>query len=259
MKLSDSKVEIVRRHNKVVYQDGNSLVKVFNSEKPGSDVFNEALNVARVEETGVRVPGIKEVSQVEDGEWKGSWALATAFIPGTDLATIMKNDPGNNEEHLSEFVDLQIKVQHVKAPALNRQKDKLQRMVRAAKDIDPSARYDLEMRIHGMRPGFMICHGDFNPSNVILPDDGSDPAICDWAHVTAGLPEVDAATTYLLMSIDNRDMAKQYLDVFSKKADIAKQVIMYWVPVVAAAELSRNRKENQDFLRNTINTTTDFE
>ncbi len=36
MKLSDSKVEIVKRGNKVVYRDGERLVKVFNSEKPAA-------------------------------------------------------------------------------------------------------------------------------------------------------------------------------------------------------------------------------
>ncbi len=40
MILSDSKIEIVRRHNKVVYQDGNRLIKVFIDRKHGSDVFN---------------------------------------------------------------------------------------------------------------------------------------------------------------------------------------------------------------------------
>ena len=44
MKLSDSKTELARRLNKVVYQDGNRVVKVFNDQKPASDVFNEALN-----------------------------------------------------------------------------------------------------------------------------------------------------------------------------------------------------------------------
>ncbi len=57
MRLSDSKSEIVRRGNKVVYRDGDRLLKVFNSEKPAADVFNEALNIARIENTGIRASG----------------------------------------------------------------------------------------------------------------------------------------------------------------------------------------------------------
>ena len=58
MELSDSKQVIVERHNKVVYVDGGRIVKVFKATKPASDVFNEALNIARVIEAGVRVPKV---------------------------------------------------------------------------------------------------------------------------------------------------------------------------------------------------------
>ena len=45
MLLPDSKTELVRRGNKVVYDLGDKIVKVFNETKPVSDVFNEALNL----------------------------------------------------------------------------------------------------------------------------------------------------------------------------------------------------------------------
>ena len=48
MLLPDSKTELVRRGNKVVYDLGDKIVKVFNETKPVSDVFNEALNLARI-------------------------------------------------------------------------------------------------------------------------------------------------------------------------------------------------------------------
>jgi fructosamine-3-kinase len=78
MKLSDDKVEIVRRHNKVVYHDGDRTVKVFVPTKPAVDVFREALNLARMEQAeGLNTPKVLEVSQVEDG----SWALAMKYVP----------------------------------------------------------------------------------------------------------------------------------------------------------------------------------
>ena len=56
MLLPDSKTELVRRGNKVVYDLGDKIVKVFNETKPVSDVFNEALNLARINECGIRSP-----------------------------------------------------------------------------------------------------------------------------------------------------------------------------------------------------------
>ena len=88
MELSDSKVELVARKNKVVYQDGNRVVKVFNGTKPAGDVFNEALNVARIAETPIKHPHVLEVSQVADG----SWALATEYVPGKTLAALMAEE-----------------------------------------------------------------------------------------------------------------------------------------------------------------------
>ena len=252
MILSNGKIELVRRHNKVVYQDGNKLIKVFNEQKPGSDVFNEALNDARVAEAGGRVPQVLEVSQIKDGEWEGSWALALKYIPGQTLEEVIQEDKANMEDHLAEFVQLQLDIQTADAPLLNRQKDKLRRMINACKALDPTVRYDLQMRLDGLKGGTKVCHGDFVASNVIIPDDGSDPYVCDWAHVTAGVPEVDAAQTFLLLQVKHPERANIYLDLYSKMSDTPKQLILHWAPVVAAAELARGRHKREKFLRSQV-------
>ena len=43
---------IAVRTNKTVYRDGDNCVKVFDKDFKKADVLNEALNQARVEETG---------------------------------------------------------------------------------------------------------------------------------------------------------------------------------------------------------------
>ena len=77
MLLPDSKTELVRRGNKVVYDLGDKIVKVFNETKPVSDVFNEALNLARINECGIRSPKALEVSQLENAN---GWALVTEKV-----------------------------------------------------------------------------------------------------------------------------------------------------------------------------------
>lgn len=248
MKLSNSKVELARRDDKVVYRDGNRLVKVFNDRKPGSDVFNEALNDARVAEAGGRVPKVLEVSQVKGGEWEGSWAIALTYIPGRTLENVIDEDVAHIDDYFEQFVDLQIQVQSADVALLRSQKDKLRRMIGSAKRVDPSVRYDLQQRLDGLGDKTRVCHGDFVPSNVIMPDNGSMPYVCDWAHVTAGAPEVDAAQTYLLFMMEHPNSAERYLSLYSKRSDTPRQIIMSWVPVVAAAELARGRKQHEKFL-----------
>lgn len=257
MELSDSKQLIVERHNKAVYVDGDRIVKVFKATKPAADVFNEALNLSRIAATDVRVPKILEVSQVADG----AWALSTEYVKGTTMRALMDAAEGTPEyaKLLEQFVDFQIEIQNTVAPELlNSQREKFGNMVGKAKDIDPSARYDLQMRADRMAAGTSICHGDFNPSNVIAAEDGTLYA-CDWTHVTCGLPEADAAMTYILFQMYHSAHADEYLDLFSKKADVAKQKVHYWVPVVAAAELSRNRKDNEEFLKGLVDVATDID
>ena len=208
MELSDSKQVIVERHNKAVYVDGDRIVKVFKAEKPASDIFNEALNIARVIEAGVRVPKILEVSQVADG----SWALATEYVPGVTMRSLMDAAEGTPEydKLLEQFVDFQLEIQNTPASDLMKdQKTKIAGMVGKVKELDPSVRYDLQMRADRMAPGRSICHCDYNPSNVIVAEDGT-LYCCDWTHVTRGLPEADAAMTYILFKMYHPGHAEAY-------------------------------------------------
>ena len=257
MKLSKKAQVLKTRHNKVVYRDGNRIVKVFNSNKPACDVFNEALNLSRIQNTDIKVPKVLEVSQMDDG----AWALSTEYIAGTTLGALLDNAASEEEtrELVEKFVDLQVQIMGTPAPKLlNKQRNKLASMIGNVKDLDPSARYDLQMRTDRMRGAHSICHGDFSPSNVIVTDDG-DLYVCDWTHVTQGLAAADAATTYIILKASRPEVAPIYLDVYSKKTDTPKQLIDYWVPVVAAAELSRGREREREMLLSCIEGVADFE
>jgi aminoglycoside phosphotransferase (APT) family kinase protein len=47
--------------------------------------------------------------------------------------------------------------------------------------------------------GDMLCHGDFQPDNVMLC--GSGPVVIDWAHATRGEADGDFARTALMMRL----------------------------------------------------------
>ena len=93
-----------------------------------------------------------------------------------------------------------------------------------------------------------LCHGDFNPSNVIVKEDGS-MKIVDWAHATQGNASGDAAITYLEFALKDQKTADLYLDIFCKKSDTAKQYVQKWLPIAAAAQLTKNVPEEKEFLR----------
>lgn len=249
MILPDSKVELVRRGNKVVYDLGDKIAKVFNETKPVSDVFNEALNLARINECGIRSPKALEVEQVEGDE--PGWALITSKIPGITLSEKIEAEPQRFGEYLEQFVDLQIEIHGHTSPLLNRQNDKYARMINSLESINATTRYNLRERLDGLTKGAAVCHGDFNPSNVIVSEDGT-LSVCDWAHATQGSAAADVAMTYLLFSIQSKEQAEAYLDTYCERADMPKQVVRQWLPVIAASELARKRKVNESFLMSWI-------
>lgn len=235
---------IAERKDKKIFKDGDNAVKVFSEKYPKSDILNEALNQTRVEETGLPIPALKAVSVIN-----GEWAITMEYVEGRTLDQIMKEDPDNIEKYMEQFVDLQLEVHSKKAPLLNKLKDKMNRKISSlGNEIDATTRYELHTRLEGMPKHNKVCHGDFNPSNIIIDNDGN-PHIIDWSHATQGNASADAARTYLLFALKDKKLADLYLDTFCKKSDTAKQYVQQWLPIVAASQLVKKVPEEEEFLK----------
>ena len=233
---------IAVRNNKTVYKDGDRAIKVFDDDFSKANILNEALNQARVEETELNIPKLLEVSKYD-----GKWAITTEYIPGKTLDTLMKENPDRFDEYLEKFVDLQIKVHACRVPLLTKLKDKMNRKI-SETGLDATTRYDLHTRLEGMKKHSKLCHGDFNPSNVIITPDG-EPYILDWSHATQGNASADVARTYLLFSLSGDSVtADKYMKLFCKKSDTAMQYVQRWLPIVAASQLVKGRQEEREFL-----------
>ena len=233
---------IAVRNNKTIYRDGDRCIKIFNTEYSKADVLNEALNQARIEETGLKIPKILEVTMIE-----GKWAIVSEYIKGKTLAQIMDEDADNKEKYIELLVDIQMNVHSKTSPLLNKLKDKMSRKI-AETDFDATTRYDLHTRLESMPKHNKVCHGDFNPSNIIVTEDGT-PYILDWSHATQGNASADVARTYLLFWL-NGDIegAKLYLDTFCKKSNTAKQYVQKWMPIVAASQSVKGNEKEREFL-----------
>jgi RIO-like serine/threonine protein kinase len=94
-----------------------------------------------------------------------------------------------------------------------------------------------------------VCHGDFNPSNIVITADGT-PYILDWAHATQGNASADVARSYLLFCLSGDEVAAEiYLNLFCKKSDTAKQYVQKWMPIVAASQSVKGNEEEIALLR----------
>ena len=103
---------IAVRNNKTIYRDGDRCVKVFNAEYSKADVLNEALNQARIEETGLSIPKVLEVTMID-----GKWAIVSEYIKGKTLAQLIKETEEDSDEatekkqeYINLLVDLQMSI-----------------------------------------------------------------------------------------------------------------------------------------------------
>ena len=238
---------IAERKTKTVYRDGNKTIKLFVENYSKAAILNEALIQARVEEkTDLNMSRLLEVTKIEN-----RWALVTEFIEGTPLDVLMREHPERQEEYLNLFVNIQLEIMSKRVPTLNRLKDKYRRKLAEA-DIDDTTRYELLQRLEGTKNHDKLCHGDFNPSNVII-NANEEYSIIDWAHATQGNASADVAKTFLLFSLNGQtELAEKYLDLFTEKSGIERKEIQRWIPIVAAVQLKKGGAENKEFLEKWI-------
>lgn len=243
---------IAKRSDKTVYRDGDLKIKVYDENTSKVNVLVSALNQAKIEETGLNVPKLHEVTTHE-----GKWVVVTDYIEGTPLDVLMRNNPEKLDEYLKVFVDLQASVHTKRAPGLLKIKEKMAMKINQT-NFDDALKYELQARLEGMPNHVKLCHGDFNPSNVIVTDSG-DMFIIDWSHATQGNASADVARTYLIFKLAGEDkIADRYLSLFCQKTGITRSYYLRWLPIVAASQTVKNIESEREILEKFVNVV-DFE
>ncbi len=243
---------IAKRSDKTVYRDGDLKIKVYDENTSKVNVLVSALNQAKIEETGLNVPQLHEVTTYE-----GKWVVVTDYIEGTPLDVLMEQNPEKLDEYLKMFVDLQASVHTKRAPGLLKIKEKMAMKINQT-DFDDVLKYELHARLEGMPNHVKLCHGDFNPSNVIVKDNG-EMFIIDWSHATQGNASADVARTYLIFKLAGADViAEKYLTLFCKKTGISRSYYLRWLPIVAASQTVKNIESERELLNTFVNVV-DFE
>lgn len=232
---------------KKLYRDGDRLIKSFDESYSKAGILNEALNQARVEETELNIPKVLGVTVVD-----GRWSLIWEYIDGETLEALMLKHPEKEDEYLNFFVDLQIRMSTERVPLLGHLRDKMHMKI-SASAYPATVRYDLHMRLDGLPRHNKLCHGDFQPSNVVITPDGT-PYIIDWSHATQGNGSADAARTYLIFKLQGKEeLAEKYLKLFCAKTDTAIQYVQRILPIVAASQSVKGNPEEKEFLDKWVN------
>ena len=179
---------LLERTDKVVTKDKNTVLKIFGPSYKVSAILNEAMNEARAAETGLPVAKVLEVLKIRD-----HWCIRREWVDGDTLADVMAKDKKNLVKYLKEFVAIQCQIFAKTSERMGNLADKLDKQI-SASPLPKETRYDLHMKLQSFPRGKALCHGDFNPTNVIITPKG-DWRVIDWSHVRLGDPLADVART----------------------------------------------------------------
>ena len=234
---------LLERTDKVMCRDKNTVLKIFGPGYKVSSILNEAMNEARAAETGLPVAKVLEVLKLRD-----HWCIRREFIDGDTLADVMAKDRKNLARYLKEFVAIQCAIFAKTSERMGNLADKLDKQI-SASPVEKVTRYDLHMKLQSFPRGTSLCHGDFNPSNVIITPKG-DWRVIDWSHVRLGDPCADVARTYLLFWLSGHvAAAEKYMELACAALKVQLGEVQKWLPIVAAAEAGREQSpKNRELL-----------
>jgi len=225
-----------------IYQCDKLAVKLYKEGRTKTEVFYEALTQSRVEEVGLKVPAVHEVSQIN-----GRWSIQMDFVEGKTLAELMDEDPDHIDKYIEQMLNIQLEIHTKQMPRLRRMNQKLEKEIESLTEIDESKKYELLTKLNSMPKHRKLCHGNFRPRTIIVNKEGN--YVLNWVEAGQGNASMDVANTYLLLCLKYpQKTADKYLELFCKKTNTDMKYVQDWLPIVAASRLMANRPEEKDLL-----------
>ena len=114
---------------------------------------------------------------------------------------------------------------------------------------DPEILASHRERLDALSGDIHVCHGNFEPSNIIITDDGT-PYLLDWMYASTGTIAADAAATFLSMQLRYpKEISEMYLHTFCQKFKMDIGLVREWIPLVAASRLAAANLDEREFYR----------
>lgn len=215
-----------------VYELEGRAWKLFCDSFPKAAVFYEAMLQTTAESTGLNVPKIRAVEEID-----GQYCIVSDFIKGKTVAELIVENPGKTDEYTELLVNTQLEIHSRIVHDVKKLKHQLDKKIKAAPFIDEIKKYELLTRLASMPEHNKLCHGNFTPENVVVDERGR-VYILDWVAATRGNAGADAAGTYLRLTLQSTETAEKYLKLFCEKTGTRISYVQEWLPIAAAAYLT---------------------
>ncbi len=232
------------------------VLKLFHPWRELDDILFEQKVVRVVQSSGLPAPAVGELVQVN-----GRYGLVYQRVDGCPMWDTLARQPWRIVHLARRTAELHLGLHAVNAPAdLPDQRERIQRKIERAEALTEEARQRALAALDRLPGGDKLCHGDFHPGNILMTAGGV--VIIDWMDTTRGNPLADLARTSTLalgaastaqvpqmgMKVSLRLFHFLYRREYFRLRPGGTSEYRRWLPVVAAARLSENIPELQDWL-----------
>jgi hypothetical protein len=232
-----------------IFEWGSYVLKLYKSTAAKPMAFREAAINAAVEAVGLPVPRVWGVQEIG-----GRWGIVFDRVKQASFVEQILNNSAEVRRYLECMAGLHLRIHAHSAIQFAGLKFRLAANIAATRLLDERRKLDFLDGLSNMPDGDRLCHGDFHPMNIL--GETSQPVIIDWADARRGDPAADVCRSYLLMKLHTAEIATPYLDAYCGAAGMAQQVVLSWLPYVAAAKLAEDVPSELDGLLKIIESST---
>lgn len=220
------------------------------------DIEYEARLARAVHTSGLRVPDVGQIIRISDRN-----GLIYERVDGVTMMDQLARQPWKLPAFARRMAELHAGMHACAIAAdLPSQRQRLAGKINRARSLETELRSRALAALETLPDGHWLCHGDFHPGNILITP--HEPIIIDWIDASLGNPLADLARTTILVSgaINTSQVtspfARSALRLFH--AIYLRQYFLIrpggqaeykrWLPVVAAARLSENIAEIENWL-----------
>jgi len=235
-----------------IYKNGDRAIKIFPSNTPYSKAMEKARAQSLAFEMGLPVPFVYGVQRLDDGKI----ALEMDYIKSVPFPAHFLCESATEDERKKSFemvANLLREVNVIDASDLNLHK--LSKVITDEINETPFLTNKIKEKVLALLSRLetgkkSLCHGDFNPGNIVF--DGEKHWIVDW-DAAIGDPAADACMTYFYAERWNAEYADAFLRSYCLNSNIKQYEVLAWLPVIAAYQVNIQTEDERNFILEVIN------
>jgi uncharacterized protein (TIGR02172 family) len=231
------------------------IVKLYRREFPPTAIDREVAQARLAHAAGIRTPVVHDVVTLRDRR-----GIIFERVEGPTMLGALGKNPGTFDVLARELAVLHVSVHSCQQPEFPELHSYLTRAITHATDLADSEKASVLAILDRLPRGDAICHGDFQPGNVIMSVTGS--TLVDWSHAASGDAIADVAHTALMLNhtvlshpVPPNVMERiasvrsafctAYLREYAKLRAVPSDRLRAWTLPVTAARLSYDLSDSQ--------------